>query len=129
MTDQPSPDFDEPRLAAAVERLPPEAVEALPFGTIRLDAEGRVRVFSQAEEVRLSGFGTRQALGRAFFAEVAPCMDTEEFRGRIEQARAAGRLDLEFGWVGDFDERQREMRVRVQSASDGGCWIFLQREG
>lgn len=122
------PGFDEPDLAAAVERLPPEAVDALPFGAIRLDAEGVVRFYSAAE-ARLSGSGARPRLGRAFFGEVAPCMDKAEFRGRIERAHREGRLDLEFGWVGDFDDRARELRVRVQSAGDGGVWLFLQREG
>ena len=127
MSDQDLPTFDTPQLAAAVERLPPETVDALPFGAVRLDGAGRVRFYSRAEAA-LSGYGARAALGRSFFTEIAPCMDSEAFRGRIEQARGAGRLDLEFGWVGDFADRQRELRVRVQQASDGGCWLFLRRE-
>lgn len=55
-------------------------------------------------------------------------MDTPGFRGRIERARASGRLDLEFGYVGDFADRERELTVRVQPSSDGGIWIFLRRE-
>lgn len=120
------PDFDEPRLAEAVERLPPDALDALPFGAIRLDAEGVVRLFSQTER-HLSGY-REEALGRPFFPEIAPCMDIASFRGRIECALAAGRLDLAFDHIGDFDDRTKELRVRVQSASGGGCWIFMQRE-
>ena len=33
-----------------------------------------------------------------------------------------------FGWIGDFSDCSRELRVRIQPASDGGCWIFIQRE-
>ncbi len=50
--------FDEPHLAAAVERLPPEAVDTLPFGAIRLGPDGIVGFYSQAEGV-LSGYGPR----------------------------------------------------------------------
>ena len=64
----------------------------------------------------------------SFFVDVAPCMNTPTFSGRIEKARAAGKYDLEFGWIGDFSDRSRELRVRIQPASDGGCWIFIQRE-
>jgi photoactive yellow protein len=119
--------IDMDALAEAVERLPKEAVDALPFGAIRLDDAGQVTFYS-ATEAKLSGYGSRPALGKAFFVDVAPCMDTPAFKGRIERAKAAGKYDLEFGWVGDFSDRSRELRVRIQPASDGGCWIFIQRE-
>jgi len=120
--------FDEPDLAGAVERLDSEAVDALPFGAVHVDAGGVVRFFSKAEQ-RLSGFGDRPRLGLNFFQQIAPCMDKPEFRGQIERALAAGRLDLEFGWVGDFSDAVRGMRVRAQSAGAGGYWLFMQREG
>jgi photoactive yellow protein len=119
--------IDMDALAEAVERLPKEAVDTLPFGAIRLDDAGQVTFYSAAE-AKLSGYGSRPALGKAFFVEMAPCMDTPAFRGRIERAKASGKYDLEFGWVGDFSDRSRELRVRIQPASDGGCWIFIQRE-
>jgi photoactive yellow protein len=114
-------------LAEAVEQLPREAVDALPFGAIKLDDAGLVTFYSAAE-AKLSGYGSRPAVGKAFFVEMAPCMDTPAFKGRIERARAAGKYDLEFGWIGDFSDRARELRVRIQPASDGGCWIFIRRE-
>ncbi len=121
------PDFDRYDLAAAVERLPAEALDDLPFGAIRLDAAGEVAVFSGSEK-RLSGYGDRPALGRHFFTQIAPCMNTPQFRGRIEQALAAGDADIEFGWIGDFGSAERELRVRVQPATGGACWIFIRRE-
>ena len=126
MTDKP-PGFDQPDLAAAIERLPVEALDVLPFGAIRLDADGTVVVFSGSEK-RLSGYGDRPALGRHFFTRIAPCMDTPAFHGRIARALAAGNADIEFGWIGDFGSAERELRVRVQPATGGGCWIFLRRE-
>lgn len=121
------PRFDQRDLARAVEALPVQALDDLPFGAVRLDAEGVVRVYSGAER-RLSGSGDRPRLGLQFFREVAPCMDGPHYRGRIERAMAADRLDIEFGWTGDFADAERSMRVRVQSATGGGCWIFMQRE-
>jgi photoactive yellow protein len=126
--DDPSPiTIDMAGLAKAVEQLPKEAVDALPFGAIRLDDAGLVTFYSAAE-AKFSGYGSRPALGKAFFVEMAPCMDTPAFKGRIERGKAAGKYDLEFGWIGDFSDRSRELRVRIQPASDGGCWIFIQRE-
>lgn len=127
MSAPPLPDFDDPKLAARVEALPPAALDALPFGAIRVDADGVVQLYSAAER-RLSGSGDRPRLGLHFFSAVASCMDTPAFRGRIDKALAAGRLDLEFGWTGDFADAERGLRVRAQSAAGGGYWLFLQRE-
>lgn len=124
----PLPSFDQPDLTRAVEALPVTVLDDLPFGAIRLDAEGVVRIYSGAER-RLSGSGDRPRLGLHFFREIAPCMDGPRFRGRIERAMAAGSLDVELGWTGDFGDAERSLRVRVQSATGGGLWIFMRREG
>ena len=121
------PDFDAADLARRVEQLATEQIDSLPFGAIRLAADNTILLQSAAER-RLSGFGERASLGKHFFHDIAPCMDQEEYRGRIERALAAGKLDLQFTHYGDFEDRDRELTVRVQSASDGGCWIFMRRE-
>jgi len=118
--------FDSRDLARQVEALGESEIDALPFGAIRLDDTGAVTFFSKAER-DLSGYGARPTVGKIFFTDIAPCMSNESFRGRIEAARARGTLDIAFSWVGDFADRQREMRVRIQSASDGGVWIFMRR--
>lgn len=122
----PSLDFDEPRLAAAVERLPANEVDQLSFGAIHLDPDGRVVSFNDAER-RLSGYSA-PPIGRTFFTDIAPCMNNRDFRGRIEHALAAGKLDIAFSHIGDFEDRTRSLDVRIQSAAGGGFWIFLRRE-
>jgi photoactive yellow protein len=119
-------DFDRPDLAQAMEDLTLEQIDALPFGVIRVDRDGRVVLLSRTE-AELSGFGKRPAIGKIFFSDIAPCMGVDEFQGRIQRARERGHLDLEFGWVGDFSDRDRQLRVRVQSASDGGIWVCINR--
>ena len=118
--------FDHPDLARRVEGMSTAQRDALAFGAIKLDADGQVSVYN-ATEGRQSGYRDRPALRRDFFLEVAPCMGVPAFKGQIENLRAAGQLDIEFGWVGDFDDPEREMRIRVISALDGGQWIFIDR--
>ena len=118
--------FETPDLAKQLEKLDTQTIDALPFGAIRLDDKGVVTFFSKAER-EASGYGDRPTIGKIFFTDIAPCMAQEGFRGRLEAARARGTLDLKFSWIGDFADRRRELRVRVQSASDGGVWIFIQR--
>ncbi len=119
--------FSDPDLAKAVEALSDEQKHELPFGAIKLDENGVVTFFNATEATK-SGYKKRPAVGLDFFLKVAPCMDTPEFKGRIDEARRHGAVDIEMGWVGDFDDPNREMVVRIYSASDGGFWIFLNRE-
>jgi photoactive yellow protein len=123
-----TPDFDTPHLAHAVERLSPQQVDVLPFGAIRLNPAGEVTFYSDRER-RQSGY-RKEAIGRTFFTEMAPCMNNPAFRGRIDQALARGKLDIAFDYIADFPSGATgvEVRVRVQSAADGGCWIFMQHE-
>jgi photoactive yellow protein len=121
----PSVDFDATDLAATLDEFDRKQIDALPFGAIELDAEGRV-VFYSATESRLSGCPSIPP-GRDFFT-VARCMSGDDFRGRIMRAREEGAVDLEFGWVGDYNDPKRDMRIRVQSSRRGGVWIFIERD-
>lgn len=118
-------DFDAPDLAAQLERMSGAEIDALPFGVIRLDRNFKVLIYSKTE-ARLSG-SRQQPIGDYFF-NFARKLASENFRGRIEQAMADGRVDLDIGWVGDFDDPRRNLRIRVQSASDGGVWLCLDRD-
>lgn len=118
--------FDTAELARAVEQLPVDAINQLPFGVIKLTAAGLVEFYS-AREAELSGRGDRPILGMEFFTNIAPCMNTPQFWGQIDAAVAAGKLDAEFSHIGDFSDRDRELAIRAQSAADGGIWLFLMR--
>ena len=120
-----SPDFHDPDLVSFVELAPPGTVHALPFGAIRLNHEGNVVFYSDAER-RLSGY-RKDAVSHSFFSEIAPCMNNPDFRGRIDKALQAGKLNITFSYIGDFEDPARQLDVRVQSATGGGCWIFIRR--
>jgi photoactive yellow protein len=120
------PDFDAPDLASRVEALAPADIDALPFGTLRVDAGGQVSLYSR-REAQLSGRDHRPTVGLGFFTDIAPCMDTPLVRGRIERALAAGTLDVRMRHVGDFADRGRTLELRALSATGGGFWLFLRR--
>jgi photoactive yellow protein len=118
-------DFDAPDIAARIEQLSLAELDQLPFGVIHLDRDGIV-LFYSATEARQSGYGAMPP-GQDFFA-VARRLAQDGFRGRIMRAMEEGRVDLEFGWKGDFSDPKRDMRIRVQSASEGGVWILIERD-
>lgn len=118
-------DFDAPDIATRVERLSHDAIDKLPFGVILLDRDGTV-LFYSATEARESGFGS-SPMGQNFFM-LSRCAGSDDFRGRLIRAHEAGRVDLEFGWPGDYGDAKRELRIRVQSSRPGGFWLFIERD-
>ena len=118
--------FDANDLAARIEQLSQDDLDRLPFGVILLDRNDTV-LFYSATEGRLSGYAPRSPLGQNFF-EVSHCMGGDDFRGRITRAMENGKVDLEIGWRGDFNDPNRELRIRVQSARNGGVWIVIDRD-
>jgi len=119
------PSFDSPKLAEVVEALSPDRLDDLPFGAIYLDAAGIVRQYNKARSEQ-SGRGAMPTVGLSYFADVAPCLDNGYFKGRIDKARAAGALDISFSFIGDFNDRNREIAVRALAARDSGTWIFIK---
>jgi photoactive yellow protein len=117
--------FDAADLAARIEQLSQYELDRLPFGVILVDREGTVLFYSEAE-ARQSGYAG-SPLGQNLFA-VSRCMGADDFRGRIMRAAGAGPVDLEFGWLGDYADPARALRIRVQSARARGFWIFVKRD-
>jgi photoactive yellow protein len=120
------PDFDSPDLAKAVDQLTHVDIDASPYGVIALDAAGLVRICNRTG-VEATGRATDPASRRDFFSEIAPRMNAPYFKGKIDMARVAGTLGLTFTYFGDYTDNGREPTVRVQSARDGGVWIFQKR--
>jgi photoactive yellow protein len=120
-----SVDFNAPDLAARIEQLSQYELDNLPFGVILIDADGGVLFYSQTE-ARLSGYG-EIPIGKNLF-EISPCLGGDDFRGRLKRAREQGGVDLDIGWPRDFANPTRELRIRVQSARQGGMWIFVERD-
>ncbi len=128
MTAPMSLDVDAPDLAAVIERLEPEQINMLPFGAIRLDPEYKVVFYSDVER-RQSGY-RKETVGRPFFLEIAPCLNTTKCRDRIDQALATGKLDISFDHTADLPSGALDVdiHVRVLPAAGGGCWIFTRIE-
>jgi photoactive yellow protein len=113
-------------LLARVEAASASELDALSFGVIRLDDQDNVVFFSRPE-AQQSGYGDRTAIGKKFWTELAPCMGTPEFMQRLNLAKRAGTLDLTFEQIGDFDDAERQLQVRLIAASTNGSWVFIRR--
>jgi photoactive yellow protein len=118
-------DFNAADIAAQAEEARQSDLDALPYGIIKLDRQCRVTFFSETE-ARLSGHGVTP-LGQNLF-DLSRCPNREELRAQIKRAIENAPADFELAWVGDLNDPLREMRIRVQSARDGGVWMFIERD-
>lgn len=114
--------------AASLDDLSADALDALPFGVIQVDAAGRITFYNQAES-RFSGRAPEAVMGRDFFREVAPCTNLPAFHGRFLEGVRRGALDAEFGFVFGFDPPAR-VRVEMRGAREPGrYWIVVHQLG
>jgi photoactive yellow protein len=118
-------DFAAADLARHIEQLSQVELDRLPFGVILIDRAGNVLFYSQTE-AQQSGYG-KVPLGQNLFA-VSSCMGSDDFRGRIQRELAQGPVDLAFNLPGDYDDPNRALHIRVQSARHGGLWICISRD-
>ena len=75
--------------------LPPELLDALPFGAIQLSGDGTITAYNRGESA-LSGLAPKDVIGKNFFRDVAPCTAVQEFGGRFQALCAGG----DAGFVG-----------------------------
>jgi photoactive yellow protein len=120
-------DFGDPELAAKADRMTQEELDRLPFGVLKLDAEGRIVAYNRIEgEIAEVDFA--QQINHNFFTEIAPCMDNPFFRGRFEDGINQGGLALDFEFETDMDPRAEHIRVRMLTAgTPGEYWVFIKR--
>ncbi|SET29981.1 PAS domain-containing protein [Stigmatella erecta] len=104
--------------------LSPEEFDALPFGAIKLDAEGQVLAYNAAESA-FSRRPTPSVLGRRFFEEIAPCTNVAGFRGRFDALVERGHGTESFDFHFRFRWGPRHVRIRLMVLGDGSRWVFV----
>ena len=114
---------------AEIERIQSSSeleLDQLPFGAIRLDREGIILSFNQAE-VDLSGRRKENVLGRNFFTQVAPCTNVQEFAGKFREGVALGRLHTVFPYVFDDEMAPRHVWVTLfYSNETHTAWVLVR---
>lgn len=105
--------FDIPDLLAGLEALTTDALDALPFGVIGLDASGRIERYN-AYEAALSGLDATRVIGKHFFTAIAPCMNSPMLAGQLRDAEQRKvSLDDTLDYVLAFRSGPVPARVRL----------------
>jgi photoactive yellow protein len=112
-----------------IEDLAEAELDALPFGAIKLDGNGRVLQYN-AYEAKLARRNPKDVIGRNFFTEVAPCTNVQEFAGRFRDGIDAGSLNVTFPYRFLFPDRYVNVEITMTLTPAGdAAWVFVKERG
>ncbi|MDT5061474.1 MAG: hypothetical protein QOH63_1933 [Acidobacteriota bacterium] len=97
------------QVSTGIPNLSSEQLDLLPFGLIELDKTGTIVAFNESEE-RLSLRSKDEVIGKNFFADVAPCADVQDYKGRFDEFLRGSKLSEQFDYIYYFGARA----VKVQ---------------
>ncbi|MFZ5442188.1 MAG: V4R domain-containing protein [Myxococcota bacterium] len=102
-------------------------LDALPFGVICLDRDGKVLRYNLAE-ARLARLDRAQVLSKNFFRRIAPCTATPEFEGRV-RAFFVGQQPLDrFEYLFDFKFGAQQVVVElVRVPANDRVYLLINR--
>jgi len=110
----------------SIDRMSETELDALPFGAIRLDKDGKILSYN-ATESRLTGRDPKRVIGRNFFREVAPCTNVQAFAGRFREGVAKGDMHVIFPYRFDFEMAPRDVTVTLfYSRQTETAWVFVR---
>lgn len=111
-------------LAPFLDRLTNEELDAVPYGVIQLDAEGRILSYNKAEADD-TGCAECPPVGRDYFSDVAPSAFVAEIFGRYVEAFSSHQMDEMFRFTFIDGMLPRSVMVRMYYASrTGTLWMF-----
>ncbi len=126
MSSNPVTSFLTQKEMERIDHLQPHEVDALPFGAIRLDKEGTILSYNQAEAT-LTGRDPARVIGKNFFRQVAPCTNVREFAGRFRDGVERGDLHEVFPYRFDFEMAPRDVTVTLfYSQATQTAWVFVR---
>ncbi|MFW6362647.1 MAG: photoactive yellow protein [Spirochaeta sp.] len=102
-------------------------IDDLAFGAIKLDKNGRILTYNQAEGA-ITGRNPNEVIGKNFFTEVAPCTNQPDFYGKFKEGVANDNLNTMFEYVFDYQMTPTKVKVHMIKAQMGdGYYIFVKR--
>lgn len=125
MTIAPAPNTSLAELES-ISRMSEGQLDALPFGAIRLDKDGKILNYNLTEAA-LTGRQKEKVVGRNFFTEVAPCTNVQTFAGRFREGMLKKELHAIFPYRFDFEMAPRDVTVTLfYSRQTDSAWVFVR---
>lgn len=109
----------------AIDTLSADELNALPFGAIKLDGEGRIVSVNRVEQA-ISGAPLAQLLGRNFFTDVSPGSDRPDVRRKLKRVQAEGERQTLATMPLDYRPTRPKWPVTIRRGREpGSCWLLI----
>jgi methyl-accepting chemotaxis protein len=126
-------DFSAQSIASQMRNMRDDEIDNLAYGAVKLDANGRILKYNQAEG-DIVGRDPQETLGKNFFEEVAPCTKTSNFFGRFQKGVRSGSLNESFEYLfepSSANPHLKPTKVQVIMQNDlrdkNAYWVFVKR--
>lgn len=114
--------------AQRIPSLSDDELDALQFGVVCLDPQGKILRYNLAES-RLARLDRAQVLGKNFFRRVAPCTATAEFEGRVRAFFSSGAPIDRFPYLFDFKFGAQNVEVElVRAPGNASVYLLINRK-
>ena len=119
--------FAPPDVLTELPKMTPAQLDALGFGVVGLTDGGDITKYNKYQS-DLAGVPQAQALGKAFFKDVAPCTQNGLFYHQFKKGVEAGKLEASFPYT--FTCKMTPTDVAVQLYRDPATrtnWVLVKR--
>jgi photoactive yellow protein len=97
------------------------------FGIVKVDDAGVIQLYNKYES-ELAGIEPKDAEGKNFFTQVAPCTNNRLFYGRFKDGVAGDNLNVALPYT--FTYKMRPTNVKIHLLRDKPSktnWVFVKR--
>jgi photoactive yellow protein len=115
--------------AQVLDMLTDAQLDAVPFGTIKLDKDAKILRYNRVEG-EITGRDPRAVIGRNFFLDLAACGVGPLFWGRFKQGIMKPQYDEIFPYVFYHEMPETAMLVRMtlsRVVGERSMWIMVRR--
>ena len=101
--------------------------DAQDFGIIKLDNAGVVELYNKYES-ELAGVAPKDAEGKNFFTQIAPCTNNRLFYGRFKDGIVSGNLNITLPYTFTYKMRPTNVQIHLyHDTASNTNWVFVKR--
>jgi photoactive yellow protein len=101
--------------------------DAADFGIVKVDSTGVVELYNKYES-ELAGISPKDAEGKNFFTQVAPCTNNRLFFGRFKDGISAGNLNVALPYTFTYKMRPTNVQIHLyHDTSTKTNWVFVKK--
>jgi photoactive yellow protein len=97
------------------------------FGIVKVDSTGVIELYNRYES-ELAGILPKDAEGKNFFTQVAPCTNNRLFYGRFKDGISSGNLNIALPYTFTYKMRPTNVQIHLyHDTASKTSWVFVKK--